>query len=127
MHQTCDNTPIVDAYVNLKLSEMEADNDTKAESTTLFIQYKHSKLMAKGKVKVSEMNREVQKLGDYLKDKSSKWNGRPWIFLWVTNWEIVKDADPDPNLLWVGRDKLIDHAPLIGRRGLVPMETERSE
>ena len=44
------------------------------------------------------------------------------VVLWVTNIIIVKDEDPDPRLLWVGKNELVMHAPLIGRRGLVPTE-----
>ena len=73
------------------------------------------------------MNETVTKLETYLSGPG-KWSGRPWIFLWVTNRAIVDDATtPHPNLLWVGKDKLIDHAPLIGRRGLIPKEEERSD
>lgn len=53
------------------------------------------------------------------------WDEREWLFLWVSNRTIVKDMDPDPRLLWVGKSELVMHAPLIGRRGLVPMETSR--
>lgn len=73
------------------------------------------------------MNGAVAKLESYLSGTESNWGHRPWIFLWVTNREIVDDAVPHPRLLWVGKDKLIDHAPLIGRRGLIPLEEERIE
>lgn len=130
MHQALDGTPIIDAYVNLKLRDegtLAAAAATVDETTTLFVQYKHSKLESDAQVKVSEMNETVTKLETYLSGPG-KWGGRPWIFLWVTNRAIVDNATtPHPNLLWVGKDKLIDHAPLIGRRGLIPKEEERSD
>lgn len=50
---------------------------------------------------------------------------RGWIFLWVTNREVVTDKNPDPRLLWVEKSTLADHAPLLGTRGLVPLEVLR--
>lgn len=136
MHQALDGTPIIDAYVNLELRDegtpaaaaaaSSAAAATVDKATTLFVQYKHSKLESDSKVKVSEMNETVKKLATYLSGPG-KWGGRPWIFLWVTNRTIVNDTTPHPNLLWVGKDKLIDHAPLIGRRGLIPKEKERRD
>jgi hypothetical protein len=133
MHQALDGTPIIDAYVNLKLRDKgtlvaapasRAAAATVDETTTLFIQYKHSKLESDAQVKVSEMNEAVKKLETYLSGPG-KWGQRPWIFLWVTNRAIVDGAIHHPNLLWVGKDKLVDHAPLIERRGLIPEEEER--
>jgi len=129
MHQALDGTPIIDAYVNLKLSGGEGSLPVGAgmvdETTTLFIQYKHSKLESDAQVKISEMNDTVTKLETYLSGSESNWGGRRWIFLWVTNRAIVDNATPHPNLLWVGKDNLIEHSPLIGRRGLIPKEVER--
>lgn len=136
MHQALDGTPVVDAYVNLKLYHDQQKVGATAVAAaaaaiaagiaTLFVQYKHSKLESKSQIKVSEMNHEVTKLETYLSEPGSNWCGRPWIFLWVSNRAIVNDVDPHPNLLWVGRDQLIEHAPLIGRRGLIPVEEERN-
>ena len=129
MHQALAGTPIIDAYVNLKLcgggESLAAGTATVDESATLFIQYKHSKLEPEAQVKISEMNDTVTKLETYLSGYESHWGGRPWIFLWVTNRAIVENATPHPHLLWVGKDNLMDHAPLIGRRGLIPKEDER--
>ena len=97
------------------------------ETTTLFVQYKHSKLDSDAQVKISQMNETVAKLEIYLSGQESEWGHRPWIFLWVTNRAIVADEDPHSRLLYVGKDNLIEHAPLIGRRGLVPQETVRND
>jgi len=79
------------------LSEAAAILD---ETTTLFIQYKHSKLESNAQVKISEMNETVAKLEAYLSGPGSKWGNRPWIFLWVTNRAFVDDAaTPHPKLL----------------------------
>jgi hypothetical protein len=45
-------------------------------------------------------------------------NSQNWLILLVTNRQILEDAIPHPKLLWVGKDNLEQHAPLIGRRGL---------
>ena len=129
MHQALAGTPIIDAFVNLKLSgggeSLAAGTATVDESTTLFLQYKHGTLESEALVKISEMNDTVTQLETYLSGSESNWGGRPWIFLWVTNRAIVENATPHPKLLWVGKDNLMDHAPLIGRRGLIPKEDER--
>ena len=54
---------------------------------------------------------------------------RQWAFLWVTNRKVDTDAaiGPHEKLLWVGRDELCEHAPLIGMRGLVAVEVDRTD
>ncbi len=84
------------------------------------IQYKHSKPEANGVVKVSKMNASVVLLESRL--NSCGWVEHEWLFLWVSNRRIEVDVTPNKRLLWVGRDELANHAPLIGRRGLVPTE-----
>lgn len=121
----CEGTPIIDAHLNLDLGpEKELNIDENSVPVVLFIQYKHSKPDAGGVVKVSKMNASVVLLAARL--KSCGWVGPEWLFLWVSNRNIEKDVDPDKRLLWVGKNELENHAPLIGRRGLVPMELERS-
>lgn len=111
VHQAMDGTPIIDAYVNLSVGD---NND----ETTLFIQYKHSKECSDSTVKVSFMNSEAERLEEKI--SKSSWDQRSWLFLWVTNREVNKDTDDvHKNLIWVGKDALIEHAPLIGGRGLV--------
>ena len=122
----CDGTPIVDVHLNLKFNSSTIDsnqNDPQPKLVVLFIQYKHSKLEARTSVKISAMNTEVALLEARL--QRCGWAGGEWLFLWVSNRTIAKDEDPDPRLLWVGKSELVMHAPLIGRRGLVPMETSR--
>jgi hypothetical protein len=69
-------------------------------------------------ITVSEMNKVAIDLADRLK------RGKPlkWLLFWVSNRRIKVDVDPHPNLLWVGRNNLEKHAPLIGPRGLVRQE-----
>ena len=119
-----DGTPIIDAHLNLTLSN--AVDDARNDAVALFIQYKHKKLNSKTKVKVSEMNAAVKLLE--LRLNVSKWEGGEWLFLWVSNREVEMDmTDPDQRLLWVGKDDLVKHAPLIGRRGLVTKEIIRAD
>ena len=117
----CDGTPIVDAHLNLRLSMANGGN--RRVSVVLFIQYKHSKLGSKTEVKVSEMNAAVAELNSRLQH-CKNWKGGEWLFLWVSN-RVINDREdhvtPDPRLLWVGKNELVKHAPLIGRRGLVPV------
>ena len=118
-----DGTPIIDAHLNLTLSK--ADDSTQNVDVILFIQYKHKKLNSKTQVKVSEMDAAVELLASRL--KGSEWGGHEWLFLWVSNREVEMDMDsPDHRLLWVGRKDLVKHAPLIGCRGLVTKEIDRS-
>ena len=70
------------------------------------------------------MNAEVKKLSARL--RKHKWKREGWIFLWVTNRDVVEDADAHPQLLWVDKSTLADHAPLLGTRGLVPLEKFRT-
>lgn len=119
-----DGTPIIDGHMNITLSNAgDAAGDS---AVTLFMQYKHKKLESKTQVKVSEMNAAVQLLESRL--KASDWQEREWLFLWVSNREVVVDMEiTDGRLLWVGKNDLIKHAPLIGRRGLVLEETCRAD
>ena len=121
VHLAEDGTPIIDGYQNL---EFQAPAGT--VSKTMFVQYKHSGLeSATSKIHVSTMNNEVKKLDARL--TKHRWQeDRGWIFLWVTNRDVVTDAIPDPRLLWVERSTLANHAPLLGTRGLVPLEVLRN-
>ena len=117
----CEGTPIIDAHLNLDLgAEGESDTNFVPVPVVLFIQYKHSKPEANGVVKVSKMNASVVLLESRL--NSCGWVEHEWLFLWVSNRRIEVDVTPNKRLLWVGRDELANHAPLIGRRGLVPTE-----
>lgn len=119
-----DGTPIIDGHINLTLGN--AGDATGDGAVTLFMQYKHKKLESKTQVKVSEMNAAVQLLESRL--KTSKWQGGDWLFLWVSNRQVVVDMEnTDHRLLWIGKDDLVKHAPLIGRRGLVLEETDRAD
>ena len=72
------------------------------------------------------MNNEVKELAKRL--AQCGWSEHEeWIFLWVTNREVKEDAVPHERLLWVSRLELMDHAPLLGTRGLVPTEVLRPE
>lgn len=123
VHLAKDGTPIVDGYLNLKF---QAPVGAGAVSKTVFVQYKHSGLESQtSPVHVSSMNTEVRKLDTRLR-KHGWQEHRGWIFLWVTNREIVRDEDPDPRLLWVEKSTLADHAPLLGTRGLAPLEELRN-
>ncbi len=86
----------------------------------LFIQYKHSKPEANGVVKVSKMNASVVLLESRL--NSCGWVEPEWLFLWVSDRYIEVDDVADKRLLWVGENELENHAPLIGRRELAPIE-----
>eukprot|EP00978_Attheya_sp_CCMP212_P024469 scaffold76831_cov29-Attheya_sp.AAC.1 len=129
----CNGTPIIDAHMNLRLSTPDAsasyanqNEEPHYQPVVLFLQYKHSKLdgVTDTDVKVSDMNAAVNLLDKRLQ-LCENWNGCEWLFLWVSNRTIMKDQSPDPRLLWVGKTELIMHAPLIGRRGLVPAECTR--
>lgn len=118
IHQTKSGTPIVDGYLNLKLNNLEG-------TTTLFIQYKHSALSSTtSTVNVSTMNKEYAKLKSRLK-KHGWPNDRPFLFLWVTNRTVDRDEEANNSLLWICKESLADHAPLLGQRGLVPTEKLR--
>ena len=121
--QVAPGTPIIDSFLNINL-ETTAPNQ---QRTTLFIQHKHSGLeSATSATSVSMMNNEVQKLAKHL--AQCGWSEhQEWIFLWVTNREVVKNEVPHDKLLWVSRAELMDHAPLLGTRGLVPTEVLRPE
>ena len=71
------------------------------------------------------MNAAVKLLEDRL--KKCNWGTQEWLFLWVSNRKIENDTTADPRLLWVGKKELVSHAPLIGRRGLIPTELGREE
>jgi hypothetical protein len=110
--------PFVDGYMNLILQTETSGADL---HTTLFVQYKHSTALCPSCCKVSEMNEEIKELDNAL--RTMKWaTNRHWLLLWVTNNPIHVDDEPHERLLWVGKDELEKHAPLIGRRGLVIME-----
>ena len=121
----CDGTPIIDAHLNLRLKGNDGPNQNEYGDVVLFVQYKHSKLESDTTVKVSEMNTAVELLSSRL--KRYQWKGE-WLFLWVSNRNVIEDTkNPDPHLLWVGKNELVKHAPLIGRRGLVPYEMVRPD
>jgi hypothetical protein len=110
-----DGTPIIDSFLSIDLQT----TGTNQQRTTLFIQYKHSGL--ESETSVSTMNNQVKKWANRL--SQCGWSEhQEWIFLWVTNRKVVEDAVPYEKLLWVSRAELMDHAPLLGTRGLVPAE-----
>ncbi|CAJ1936998.1 unnamed protein product [Cylindrotheca closterium] len=111
VHQSHTGTPIIDGYVTL---------DVGYERLTIFLQYKHSDPeSSSSKVRVSHMNQEIEKLGASLK-RHEKWESdRQWIFVWITNREVESDTLANERLLWVDKDSLSLHCPLIGNRGLV--------
>jgi hypothetical protein len=128
----CDGTPIIDAHLNLRLKPVPDSSSTAGANQSeelapvpvvLFIQYKHSKLGAGTVVKVSDMNAEVRLLESRL--RQCAWSGGEWLFLWVSNRKIDVDVGADARLIWVGKSELEMHAPLIGRRGRVPVESYR--
>jgi hypothetical protein len=45
--------------------------------------------------------------------------------VWISNRKIDVDVGADARLIWVGKSELGMHAPLIGRRGPVPVESCR--
>jgi hypothetical protein len=107
--------PFVDGYMNLILRTETSGADL---HTTLFVQYKHTTMSHTSSCKVSEMNEQVIELDRTL--RAMKWaRKRHWLLLWVTNKPIHVDGKPHKKLLWVGKDELENHAPLIGLRGLV--------
>lgn len=122
VHLARAGTPIIDAHFNLIV---EPFANGVGRGLTVFKQYKHSvEVNASVKVKVSEMNAQVIKLKELLARHS--WpSSQEWVFLWVTNRLVNLDAEPDEKLLWVGREELCEHAPLIGMRGLVGVEDKR--
>ena len=122
VHLAMEGTPIVDGYLNLRLG---AASSSDIATKTLFIQYKHSGLESQSSaVHISHMNHEVNKLAVRL-NKHGWPQDRGWIFLWVTNRDVVQDCVPDQRLLWVDKTSLSKHAPLLGTRGLVPLEQLR--
>lgn len=121
----CDGMPIIDAHLNLRLTRNDGPNRNEYGDVVLFVQYNHSKLESDTTVKVSEMNTAVELLSSRL--ERCQWKG-DWLFLWVSNRNIIEDTkNPHPRLLWVGKNELVKHAPLIGRRGLVPAEMVRPD
>ena len=110
-----EGTPLIDAFLNLLLHRR----------TTMFIQYKHSGLSSRtSPVHVSTMNQSVTLLGRRL--AACGWSeDQEWILFWVTNRAVIHDVTPDDKLLWVDKSVLASHAPLLGRRGLVPHESLR--
>jgi len=95
-------------------------------SKTLFVQYKHSRLDSQtSPVHISTMNAAVNELDARL--RKHNWEQHRWIFLWVTNRDVEEDVTPDARLLWVDKSSLADHAPLLGTRGLVPLEELREK
>ena len=124
MHLACPGTPIIDAHFNLNVQP--AANDPE-RGMTVFTQYKHSiNLDTDEKVKVSMMNDAAAKLKKRL-TKHSWPSDRQWVFLWVTNRSVTMDVEPHEKLLWVGRQELSEHAPLIAMRGLVAVEENRND
>jgi len=118
-------TPFVDGSMNLRLRSKESIDMTDLE-TTLFVQYGHSTMRRAPKLKVSEMNTVINELHTTL--VAMQWdNARHWLLLWVTNRPIDVDAKPHEKLLWVGKDNLEKHAPLIARRSLWYAEPELNE
>jgi hypothetical protein len=109
-------TPYVDGYMNLIL---RTDMNGVDMPTTLFMQYNQSKIpRSSSPMKVSAMNELVQELEKAL--VAMGWEtSRRWLLLWVTNRKIKVDIEPHEKLLWVGRNNLEKHVPLIGRRGLI--------
>lgn len=81
VHLCADGNPIVDAYFNVML----ADGST----CTVFLQDKHSKLSVDGKVRVSEMNREFDRLSAVLKETR-----RAFVLVFVTNRTVEGLAEP---------------------------------
>ena len=126
VHVSKTGTPIIDAHFNLNVERVANEGE---QGLTVFLQYKHSvKLDATDMVKVSTMNEAVIKLEERL--RRSGWPmSRQWVFLWVTNRKVDMDAavGPHEKLLWVGREELCEHAPLIGMRGLVAVEDDRTD
>jgi hypothetical protein len=126
MYQAANGTPVIDGYQNLKFA---GSSSTTVSTTlsTMFIQYKHSALQSNtSDVNVSSMNAEVLKLHRLL--LQYEWpEDREWFFLWITNRKVVPDTTPDSRLLWVEQSTMVNHAPLLGFRGLVPTEDLRKE
>ena len=116
VRRTATGTPYVDGYMNLILRSDISGADM---PTTLFMQYKHSEIpQASSPMKVSEMNNVIEELEKSL--DSMVWEAnRHWLLLWVTNRIIEVDVKPHEKLLWVGKNELESHAPLIGSRGLL--------
>jgi hypothetical protein len=105
--------------MKLELLRTDSSGLEIAHPTTLFLQYKHNTSMLASHTKVSEMNKVAEELAAALLTMEEWDTLRNWLILWISNKAIEVDADPHPNLLWVGRNELEKHAPLIGRRGLV--------
>ena len=122
VHLAKAGTPIIDAHFNLSVKAF-LNGDEK--ELTVFVQYKHTaQIDTSAKIKVSEMNAAVINLMDKL--SSHGWPpSREWVFLWVTNRLVDLDVEPNDKLLWVGRNEVYEHAPLIGMRGLVTGEVRR--
>jgi hypothetical protein len=113
-------TPLIDAYLNLELVNNDPSCLGLKVPTTLFIQYKHTSIDTGAlHIKVSAMNAHTEKLSKTLEEQGWDTKTQNWLILWVSNRPILEDVIPHSRLLWVGRDNLEQHAPLIGRRGLV--------
>lgn len=122
VHLAAPGNPITDAHFNLNVERVANDPQ---QGMTVFMQYKHSvDLEADTTVKVSAMNGAVETLRGRLA-KHGWPREREWLFLWVTNRSVVVDVPANENLLWVGREELFEHSPLIGMRGLVAVEQSR--
>ncbi|CAJ1926732.1 unnamed protein product [Cylindrotheca closterium] len=116
VHLAKAGTPIVDGYLNVKVLG--------GKRLTIFLQYKHSELLSSNaRVNVSHMNEAAQNL-DHCLDPQHGWDVEgDWIFVWVTNREVIQDVEAiHERLLWVDSNSLCEHCPLIGERGLVARE-----
>ncbi|CAB9511248.1 expressed unknown protein [Seminavis robusta] len=121
VHLAAPGNPITDAHFNLNVERVANDPQ---QGMTVFMQYKHSVDERGTTVKVSEMNGAVETLRGRLANHG--WpRDREWLFLWVTNRSVEVDVPANEKLLWVGREELFEHSPLIGMRGLVVDEQSR--
>jgi hypothetical protein len=119
-------TSLIDTYLNLQLVRQGDPLGRKYEiPTTLFLQYQqnghgHREALP---INVSAMNTHVETISATLADMG--WdNSQNWLVLWISNGPILEDAIPHSKLLWVGKDNLERHCPLIARRGQVMQEED---
>ena len=119
-------TPLIDAYLNLQLVRADSSGLEGEITTTLFLQYNHTTNVntttQPSQIKVSTMNEQARLLATILAKMGWDHSRLNWLMLWVSNRSIQEDEAPHPKLLWVGKDNLVQHAPLIGPRGLVTQE-----